>query len=230
MTLNILESFWDSFYQNLIAADRYKVLLSGLGVTLQITVFAILLGTVLGVILAFMKISKNWFIRSIASVYVDIIRGTPLVVQLLITYFIIFGSVNISKIPVAIMACGFNSAAYVSEIVRAGIAAVDPGQMEAGRSLGLSQRQTMLSIIMPQAIKNILPAYANEFIVLIKETAIVGYIAVEDLTKAGDMIRSRTFDAFFPLITVALIYLAITGILSKLFKMMERRLARSDRG
>ena len=215
---------WDSIYLNLIESDRYMIILNGLLVTLEITFFAVIIGTVLGVIAALMKISSNKLLSGISSVYITVMRGTPLVTQLLIIYFVIFGSVNIDKTLVAVIAFGLNSGAYVAEIIRAGIQAVDKGQMEAGRSLGLSKNQTMTHIILPQAVKNILPAYVNEFVVLIKETAIVGYIAVEDLTKAGDIIRSRTFDAFVPLITVALIYLVMTMLLTKLFQYVERRM------
>ena len=215
---------WDSIYLNLIESDRYMIILNGLLVTLEITFFAVIIGTVLGVIAALMKISSNKLLSGISSVYITVMRGTPLVTQLLNIYFVIFGSVNIDKTLVAVIAFGLNSGAYVAEIIRAGIQAVDKGQMEAGRSLGLSKNQTMTHIILPQAVKNILPAYVNEFVVLIKETAIVGYIAVEDLTKAGDIIRSRTFDAFVPLITVALIYLVMTMLLTKLFQYVERRM------
>ena len=215
---------WDSIYLNLIESDRYMIILNGLLVTLEITFFAVIIGTVLGVIAALMKISSNKLLSGISSVYITVMRGTPLVTQLLIIYFVIFGSVNIDKTLVAVIAFGLNSGAYVAEIIRAGIQAVDKGQMEAGRSLGLSKNQTMTHIILPQAVKNILPAYVNEFVVLIKETAIVVYIAVEDLTKAGDIIRSRTFDAFVPLITVALIYLVMTMLLTKLFQYVERRM------
>ncbi len=215
---------WDSIYLNLIESDRYMIILNGLLVTLEITFFAVIIGTVLGVIAALMKISSNKLLSGISSVYITVMRGTPLVTQLLIIYFVIFASVDIDKTLVAIIAFGLNSGAYVAEIIRAGIQAVDKGQMEAGRSLGLSKNQTMTYIILPQAVKNILPAYVNEFVVLIKETAIVGYIAVEDLTKAGDIIRSRTFDAFVPLITVALIYLVMTMLLTKLFQYVERRM------
>lgn len=217
-------SLGDSFYQNFIYADRYQMLLKGLGLTLEITFFAVILGTVLGVLAALMKLSSNKLVSGIASFYITVIRGTPMVTQLLIIYFVIFGSVAVDKTIVAIVAFGMNSGAYVAEIIRAGIQAVDKGQTEAGRSLGLSKRQTMMLIVLPQAVKNILPAYVNEFVVLIKETAIVGYIAIEDLTKAGDVIRSRTFDAFLPLITVALIYLLLTTMISKLFSLVERRL------
>ena len=156
------------------------------------------------------------------------IRGTPVVVQLLIIYFVIFGSVNIEKVPVAIMAFGLNSGAYVAEIFRSGIMSIDAGQFEAGRSLGFNYVQTMRYIIMPQAFKNVLPALGNEFIVLLKETSVAGYIALQDLTKGGDIIRSRTYDAFMPLIAVALIYLAMVLIFTKLVNMLERRLRNSD--
>lgn len=234
-----LESWWasvcnwfamigDKIYQNLIYGDRYMMLVRGLLVTLEVTFFAVLVGTLLGILAALMKLSSVKLISGISSIYIGIMRGTPLVTQLLIIYFVIFGSVDIDKTIVAIIAFGLNSGAYVAEIIRAGIQAVDKGQMEAGRSLGLSKGQTMVSIILPQAVKNILPAYVNEFVVLIKETAIVGYIALEDLTKAGDNIRARTFEAFVPLITVALIYLLLTTLLTKLFNYVERRLRAND--
>jgi len=227
--------FFDEIYRNIIYQDRWLYLLKGLGVTLEITVFAILLGTVIGITLAMMRISRVRIFRvrvfeKIATFYITIIRGTPMVVQLLIIYFVIFASVDIDKVIVAIIAFGVNSGAYVAEIIRAGILAVDKGQMEAGRSLGLNYRQTMAHIVMPQAVKNILPAYTSEFIVLIKETAIVGYIALEDLTKVGDVIRSRTFSALVPLLTVALVYLLLTSLIAKLFTLLERRLRRSDNG
>ena len=162
------------------------------------------------------------------KLYLTVIRGTPVVVQLLIIYFVIFGSSDISKTLVAVMAFGLNSGAYVAEIFRSGIMSIDNGQFEAGRSLGFNYVQTMLHIIMPQAFKNVLPALGNEFIVLLKETSVSGYIALQDLTKAGDIIRSRTYDAFMPLIAVALIYLAMVLIFTKLVNMLERRLRSSD--
>ncbi|HHW46496.1 MAG TPA: amino acid ABC transporter permease [Clostridiales bacterium] len=204
------------------------LLLNGLSVTLRVTFFAIIIGTVFGIVLALMKMSKSKVLSAISNLYITVIRGTPMVTQLLIIYFVVFASVNVSKIFVAIIAFGLNSSAYVAEIIRAGIQAVDRGQTEAGRSLGLSSRQTLFLIVMPQAVKNIFPAYVNEFIVLIKETAIVGYIALEDLTKAGDIIRSRTYEAFIPLLSVAFIYLIITSVLAKLCDIVERRLNRHD--
>lgn len=215
---------------NLLTDNRLLFLLKGLGVTLQIALCAIIIGTIIGTVLALLKISNNKPLKWLACTYINIIRGTPLVTQLLLIYFGIFATVDVSKITVAIIAFSLNSGAYVAEIIRAGINAVDVGQMEAGRSLGLNKIQTMIKIILPQAVKKILPTYTSEFIVLIKETAIVGYIAIEDLTKVSDIIRSRTFDAFMPYIVSALLYLAITSILAKAFGLLERRLAQSDRG
>ncbi len=225
-----MEDFARRFYQNLIFEDRWLYLLKGLGTTLSIAFLAILIGTVIGFALALCRISKSRILKGISGVYINVLRGVPLVTQLLIIYLVVFGSVNIPKYWVAVIAFGLNSGAYVAEIMRAGIQAVDKGQTEAGRSLGLSSAQTMISIILPQAIKNVLPTYTSEFIVLIKETAIVGYIALEDLTKVADIIRSRTWDAFFPLITAALVYLVITTVLAALLRKLERRLAVSDRG
>lgn len=219
---------WNSIRLSLIEGSRWKTLLSGLGTTLTITVGAMVLGTILGVILALLKISKVKPLKWISSIYIDIIRGTPVVVQLLIMYFVVFASVNVNKTIIAIIAFGMNSGAYVAEIIRAGIIGVDKGQTEAGRSLGLTHGQTMARIVMPQAIKSILPTYANEFIVLVKETAVAGYIAIEDLTKMGDIIRSKTYEALVPLLIVALIYLFITSILSKVFRYLEERMRASD--
>jgi len=225
-------TFTERFMLNFIDANRYMYLVNGLGVTVTITIGATVLGLLLGCIIAIMKLS-SWELFGVripnvlANIYIDIIRGTPVLVQLMIMYFLVFGSIN-APLLVAILAFGINSGAYVAEIVRAGILAVDKGQTEAGRSLGLSSSQTMKLIIMPQAIKNILPALVNEFIVLFKETSIVGYIAIADLTKGADIIRSRTFDAFFPLLAIALIYFVITTLLSRLLSRVERRLRQSD--
>ena len=177
----------------------------------------------------FPKDAKLKILNVICKIYLAVIRGTPVVVQLLITYFVIFGSVDISKVLVAILAFGINSGAYVAEIVRGGIMSIDNGQFEAGRSLGLNYRQTMQHIIMPQALKTVLPALANEAIVLLKETSVAGYIAIADLTKGGDIIRSQTFSPFLPLISVALIYLVIVLLLTHLTGKLERRLAANDR-
>lgn len=223
-----LGGFQQAFYNNFIHENRYRFLLDGLGITLQVTFFAILLGILIGFVLAFCKLSPYRILRAVSSAYINVIRGTPVVTQLLIIYFIVFGSVNVSRILVAIIAFGINSGAYVAEIVRGGILSVDRGQMEAGRSLGLSYRQTMGHIIIPQALKNIFPALVNEFIVLLKETAIVGYIALADLTKGADIIRSRTYDPTMPLLAAALIYLAMTTVLSRGMGVMERRLRKGD--
>ena len=224
----------DSFKQNFVENDRWKYLANGLVTTLEITFFAVIIGFVLGFIVAVIrsthdKTGRLKIANIICKVYLTVIRGTPMVVQLLITYFVIFGSVNIDKIIVAVMAFGINSGAYVAEIVRSGIMSIDNGQLEAGRSLGLNYRQTMVYIIMPQAFKTVLPALANECIVLLKETSVAGYIAVQDLTKGGDIIRSQTYSAFMPLITVALIYLVMVMVLSNLVGRLERRLAKNDR-
>ena len=229
----MLQSLQDRFYLNFIKDDRWMYIVDGLKVTLLVTFFAVLIGIVIGFLVAtvrstYDKTGKLKILNILCQIYLTVIRGTPVVVQLLIIYFVIFGNVNIDKIPVAIMAFGFNSGAYVPEIFRSGIMSIDGGQFEAGRSLGFNYVQTMRYIIMPQAFKNVLPALGNEFIVLLKETSVAGYIALQDLTKAGDIIRSRTYDAFMPLIAVALIYLAMVLIFTKLVNMLERRLRNSD--
>lgn len=222
------------FISNFITDDRWRYIWDGLGVTLQVTFFALILGVVLGFFVAIVRSTYDRtgnmkILNFICSIYITVIRGTPVVVQLLIIYFVIFGSVNISKVIVAILAFGLNSGAYVAEIFRSGIMSIDAGQFEAGRSLGFNYRQTMIYIVMPQAFKNVLPALGNEFIVLLKETSVSGYIALQDLTKGGDIIRSRTYEAFMPLFAVALIYLTMVMIFTKLVNMLERRLRSSDR-
>ena len=221
------------FFNNFIKDDRWKYLWDGLGVTIKVTIFALILGLILGFLVAIIrsthdKTGKMKVGNAICRVYLTVIRGTPVVVQLLIIYFVVFATVDIDKVIVAIIAFGINSGAYVAEIVRSGIMSVDNGQMEAGRSLGFNYIQTMRYIVMPQAFKNVLPALGNELIVLLKETSICGYIALEDVTKGGDIIRGRTMDAFMPLIAVALIYLVIVMILSKCVTVLERRLRSSD--
>lgn len=218
----------DAIYYNLIREQRYMLFINGLGISLQLTFFAALLGVVIGLIVALIKLTNIKFLNRIASIYVDVIRGTPAVVQLVLIYYAILGSSSLPKIVVASIAFGINSGAYVSELIRAGILAVDKGQMEAARSLGFSYASSMRYIIIPQAIKNILPALANEFIVLLKETAIAGYIALDDLTRAGNIVRGRTFDAYTPFILVAIVYLYITTILTWLMNKMERRMRQSD--
>ncbi len=228
-----IETFKIKFTNNFITDNRWKYLWDGLGVTLKVTFFAVLIGILLGFTIAIIrsthdKTGKLKILDFFCRVYLTVIRGTPVVVQLLIIYFVIFASVNIDKVLVAIIAFGINSGAYVAEIVRSGIMSIDQGQMEAGRSLGFNYVQTMYYIILPQAFKNVLPALANEFIVLLKETSVSGFIALQDLTKGGDIIRGRTYDALMPLLAVALIYLVIVVLLSKGVEMMERRLRSSE--
>lgn len=228
-----MSDFKARFIMNFIKDDRWHYIADGLKVTLIVTFCAVLIGVVLGFLLAIVrskydKTGKLKLLNLICQIYITVIRGTPVVVQLLIIYFVIFASVDVSKTIVAILAFGMNSSAYVAEIFRSGIMAVDNGQFEAGRSLGFNYRQTMIYIIMPQAFKNVLPALGNEFIVLLKETSVAGYIALQDLTKGGDIIRSRTYDALMPLMAVAIIYLVMVMIFSKLVSMLERRLRNSD--
>lgn len=219
----------EEFYQSIIEQDRYKFILEGLGRTVVIAIFAVIIGVILGVLIALIRnyheeTGKGKFLNKLAELYVTIIRGTPAVLQLMIIYYIIFRTVDINPVLVGIIAFGINSGAYVSEIIRSGINSIDKGQKEAASSLGLTYRETMKSIILPQAIRNVLPALGNEFITLLKETSVGAYIGIIELTKSGDIIASRTYDYFFPLIIVALVYLILTLSLSKLVNVMERRL------
>lgn len=228
-----MDNFKIRFYDNFIVDERWRYITEGLWVTIRVTFFAALIGIAIGFLVAIIRSTCDKTGRLklpdfICKVYLTIIRGTPVVVQLLIIYFIVFGSVKIDKVFVAIVAFGLNSGAYVAEIVRSGIMSIDEGQFEAGRSLGFNYVQTMVYIITPQAFKNILPALANEFIVLLKETSVAGYIALQDLTKGGDIIRGRTFDAFMPLITVAVIYLVMVMVMTAGVTRLERRLRNSD--
>jgi His/Glu/Gln/Arg/opine family amino acid ABC transporter permease subunit len=230
-----MKSFLEKIHDTFIVDDRWKYLTNGLKTTLLITFFAVIIGMILGFIIAIIRAShdktgKFKILNLFAKLYLTVIRGTPVMVQLLIIYYVIFASVNIDKVFVGILAFGLNSAAYVAEIVRSGIMSIDNGQFEAGTSLGMNYSKTMVYIIIPQAFKNVLPALANECIVLLKETSVAGYIALEDLTKGGDIIRSLTYEAFLPLIAVALIYLTMVVALSSLVSRLERRLAKSDRG
>lgn len=248
VSLLSFQSFVDdisaSFVRTFITEDRWKQLLNGLGVTLEISFFAVLIGIVLGFVVAIVRSSHDKllggrkcktagermlkFFNGVCNVYITIIRGTPMVVQLMIMYYIVFASSR-NGILAAILSFGINSGAYVAEIVRSGIMSLDQGQLEAGRSLGFSYGKTMIYIIIPQAFKNVLPALGNEFIVLLKETSVAGYVALKDITYVGNLIRSRTYEAFFPLITVAAIYLIIVMILSYGLKCLERRLRNSER-
>lgn len=220
----------EDFNTNLVVGNRYLMLVNGLSTTVIIAFGAAILGTVLGTIIALMRLSdwnpirRIYPLRIISTLFVDIIRGTPVVVQLMIMYYIILASTNISREMIALLSFGINSAAYVSEMVRSGILAVEKGQTEAGRSLGLSRLQTLFLIVLPQSIQIILPNLFNEFIMLLKETSVVGFIGLMDLTKAGDFIRSRTYSAFFPLMTVAIIYFLLITILTRIFSLGEKRL------
>ena len=226
------ESVGKKFVMAFVEGDRWKLYIKGLGVTLEIALFAAIIGLLIGTVVALMRLStkrdgKKTIWARIAGVYIDVIRGTPSVLQLLIMWFVIMKNCH-NGILVAVLSFGINSGASVSEIVRAGILAVDKGQTEAGRSLGLSKAQTMIYIVIPQAIKNVLPPIGNEFIVLLKETAIVGYVSLTDLTRAANQITSRTYEAFMPLIGAAVIYFTIIKILTILLERLERRLRKSD--
>lgn len=229
----MFQSFWEKISTALLEHGRYLYIIKGLGNTLLMTVGAVLLGILIGLLIAAVKVSPGKslfrrFLRFISDSYLTVIRGTPSTVQLLIIYFVIFGSVTIDKLLVGIIAFGINSGAYVAEIIRAGILAVDRGQMEAGRSLGLDYNTTMRYIVLPQALKNILPALGNEFIVLLKETSVAGFIGTMDLTLAANIIKSQTYDAMTPLLLVAAIYLAIVMFMTWALSKFERRLRRSD--
>lgn len=228
--VKFFQSIWDNFYQTIIYDNRYLYILEGLFNTLIIALFAVIIGIVIGVLIALIRNNydrnnKFKLLSKISTLYVNIIRGTPQILQLMIIYYIIFKSVDINIVIVGIIAFGINSGAYVSEIIRAGIESIDNGQIEAGYSLGLNYSKVMRYIILPQAIKNILPALGNEFITLLKDTSVGAYIGIVELTKASDIIASRTYDYFFPLIIVAIIYLILTIGLSKLISMVERKLS-----
>ena len=245
--MTALQLWWldiqDTFYRCFIEDNRWRYLVKGLGNTLLITFFALLLGVVLGVVVAIIRTShdKNrsdmqpgigrgllGLGNALCQIYLTVIRGTPVVVQLLLGVFVILVSLG-NDVTIACIVFGINSGAYVAEIIRSGIMSIDNGQFEAGRSLGFNYIQTMWYIIIPQAFKNVLPALANEFIVLLKETSVVGYAGVIDLTKGGEIIRGRTFEAFLPLLAVAAIYLAMVVFFTWLVGKLERRLRRSER-
>ena len=225
---NFFQQLAFDFTRCFITEDRWQLLLKGILVTIEVSLVAIALGTVIGFLIALCNLSKNKFLKTIGGIYTDVIRGTPSVTQLMIIYFVIFATAPIPKWLIASIAFGINSGAYVSEIIRAGIQSIDKGQTEAGRSLGLNASQTMTHIIMPQALKNIFPALCNEFIVLIKETAIVGYVGLMDIQKAGDFIKSATYEAFTPLIATAIIYFVIVKVLTLALGVVEKNLRKSD--
>ena len=237
-----MQNFLTKFTQDFIEKERWRFITNGLKVTLIVTLLALLIGTLIGIVVAIVRCAhdqqtsnelrgfKGFILKAlnwICKLYVTVIRGTPALVQLLIMYYVILVTAK-SKILVAVLTFGINSGAYVAEIFRGGIMSVDPGQMEAGRSLGLNYVQTMVKIVLPQAFKATLPALVNEFIALLKETSICGYIGLNELTRGGDIIRGTTFDALLPLFAVALIYLALVLIISYLSGLLERRLRKSD--
>ena len=238
------QDFAAEFHMNFIKGDRWMMLFKGLGNTLIITFFALLLGIVLGVVVAVVRSTydKNGetmrrrggfgffllrFFNVICNIYLTVIRGTPMVVQLMIMYFVVLVNID-NSVTVAAIAFGITSGAYVAEIFRSGIMAIDKGQFEAGRSLGFNYIQTMWYIVVPQMFKVVLPTLCNEFIVLIKETSVAGYVGIMDLTKAGEIIRGRTFSAFMPLLAVAIIYLALVMLLTWLVGILERRLRKNE--
>lgn len=224
---------WKRFDRSFLEQDRWKMYLEGLGNTLIIALIATLIGVTIGVSLAMVKyVNKRTgafkILNKIASLYITVIRGTPVVLQLMILYFIVFSGWD-NGILIGAITFGLNSGAYVAEIARAGFESVDDGQMEAGRSLGMSTSQTMCHVIIPQAIRNCLPPLFNEFITLVKETAIVGYVGIMDLGKIPGLIQSRTFDYLFPLLIAAVMYLAVVMVLTKILHVIEKRFAKSDR-
>ena len=229
----MIEEIINDFNKAIIVDGRYKFILEGIKNTLIISFISVIIGVLIGTIIAIVnsynkETKKVKILSKICKFYVSIIRGTPVLLQLMIMYYVVFRDVrDINLIMVASLAFGINSGAYVSEIIRAGIESIDKGQMEAGRSLGLNYFQTLKLVILPQAIKNILPAIGNEFVTLIKETSVAGYIGIRDLTKASDIIASRTYDYFFPLIIAALIYLSIILVLTKILNIFERRLKKN---
>jgi len=225
----------DTLYETFIVAERYKTLIEGFGNTILITVGALLIGVVIGTVIAVIKVfardTKNIILKiadKFCDLYLTVIRGTPVVVQLLIMFFIVFVSAEDGR-WVAILTFGINSGAYVAEVIRSGITAIDIGQTEAGRSLGFSKIQTMRLIVFPQAFKNILPAIGNEMIALLKETSVAGYVAVMDITKAGNQIKNTTYDQINPILLVAIVYLVLVIMMTKLLSVMERRLRKSER-
>lgn len=240
---DFFNGLYESFVKTFITDDRWVQLLNGLLVTLEITFFAVIIGVAIGFLIAIVRSTydmnlsgkkcrtlSDYILKAvnvICNIYITVIRGTPVLIQLMIMYFIVF-AFSRDGIIAAIISFGINSGAYVAEIVRSGIMSIDKGQFEASRSLGFNYRSTMIHVIIPQAFKNILPALGNEFIVLFKETSVAAYVSVQDLTYVGNLIRSRTFEAFFPLIAVAIIYLVIVLILTFLLKKLERRLRSSD--
>ncbi|MBP3844635.1 MAG: ABC transporter permease subunit, partial [Prevotella sp.] len=227
MIKTIVMSGWnslvESFTNNLIVEDRYRMILDGLQVTLLITLFAAILGTLLGGLICWMRMSSRVWFRQTARVYIDLMRGTPVLVLLMLMYYVVMAPMDATGIVVAIVTFAMNTAAYISEMLRTTIQSIDRGQTEAGLALGFTHRQTFFKIVMPQVVKAMMPVYQGEIISLLKGTSIVGYIAVADMTRASDLIRSRTFDAFFPLILTALIYFLVAWLIGLLLQSLVKR-------
>ena len=226
-----MELIRENIYNSFIYQDRYKYYLTGLGNTIIMAFFACLIGVILGLILSLVidyneKTGKLYLLSAFARMYIGIIRGTPALLQLMILYYIIFKSVTINILVVGIISFGLNSGAYVSQIIRSGLISIPKGQEEASTMLGFNYFQTMKYVILPQALRNVLPALGNEFITLLKETSVAGYIGILELTKASDIVASSTYDYFFPLLIVAIIYLILTLGLTKLLNFFERRLSK----
>lgn len=224
-----VNNFLSRLNSTFVVEGRWQWFVSGLGYTLLISLLSVILGLVIGVLMALMRLSKSKILKTVSGIYIDIIRGTPTMVQLLIINFIIFASVHIPAWLVGSIAFGINSGAYIAEIVRGGILSVNIGQTEAGRSLGMTSGQTMRSIIMPQAMKNILPALGNEFVVLIKETAVVGMISNIDLVGAARKVQGRTYDYLIPLLSIAAIYYIVIKIISTLLARLEKGMRKADK-
>ena len=219
-----MDSIISSFVNNIIVEDRYMLIVDGLVTTITITILSVIFGILLGSLICLMRMSGRRILSAFARIYVSILRGTPLLVLLMLIFYVVFASVNISPVLVAVIAFGLNFAAYSSEIFRNGINSVPKGQTEAGLSMGFSNFQTFVLIILPQALKRIIPVLKGEIITLLKSTSIVGYIAVQDLTKASDLIRARTFDPFFPLVLIAIIYFLLSKLLTVMLDLAGNRL------
>lgn len=233
LPLSFFSDLGQQFYDDFILKDRYMYIVQGFGNTVAITLVAVIIGIILGTLVALVRIShqnnpkKLRILNKICGLYLTVIRGTPVLVQLMIMVYFIFASGE--TLLVAMLSFGINSGAYVAEVIRSGIQSVDRGQIEAGRSLGLNSRTTMSKIVLPQAFKNVAPAVFNEFIALLKETSVAGYVGIQDLTKGGDVIRSITYDAFLPLFLVAAVYLVLVILLTTCLSKLERRLHQSDK-
>jgi His/Glu/Gln/Arg/opine family amino acid ABC transporter permease subunit len=226
-------SAWENFYRAFIFQDRYKLYFQGLGNTLLIAAGASVIGVAVGILFAAIiyirkKTGKLKVLSGVCNFYITVVRGTPVVLQLFLMYFVVMSAVD-SGIIIGAVTFGLNSGAYVAEIIRAGLESIDEGQMEAGRSLGLTMGQTMIRVIIPQAVRNVLPPLFSEFITLVKETAVVGYVGIMDLGKIPGLIQSRTFEYLFPLMIAAVLYLAVVMILTLILKMLEKYFSKSDR-